>query len=368
MEEKSLGRSGGSGGRSSGGSFGGSRSSGGRAGGSFGVGRSSKGTNGGSIFSGNKSSTSGGGIFGGGSTRTNSPFGGGRTRSSGPFGGGMPIGPIGGNRPSRSSGNGGGCGGCGCLVAIIVLIVAIILFSALTSNFGSLFSRPEADFEITKSTIQREALPKGSVNETDYYYDELDWIGNETKLLSGLRYFYQKTGVQPFLYITDNVNGSNYPSMSQLDDFANTLYDELFTDEAHLLFVFFEFNEGYMTRYVAGTQAKTVIDTEAGDILLDFIDRNYYDDSLDDETFFSKSFSEAADRIMDVTRSPWINVMMVFGVAVIAVVLFIWWRSHKKQKDLEEKRTQEILNTPLDKFDDLEAEQLTKKYEDDNSD
>jgi hypothetical protein len=123
-----------------------------------------------------------------------------------------------------------------------------------------------------------------------------------------------------------------------------------------------------MTRYVAGTQAKTVIDTEAGDILLDFIDRNYYDDSLDDETFFSKSFSEAADRIMDVTRSPWINVMMVFGVAVIAIILFIWWRSHKKQKDLEAKRTQEILNTPLDKFDNLEAERLTKKYEDDNSD
>jgi uncharacterized membrane protein len=370
MEEKSLGRSGGSGGRSSGGSFGGSRSSGGRSGGSFGVGRSSKGTSGGSIFSGSNSRTSSGGIFGGGSTRPSGGgiFGGGNPRPSGGgiFGGGIPTGPIGGNRPSRSSRGGGG--GCGCLVAIIVLIIVIILFSALTSNFGSLFSRPETDFEITKSTIQREALPKGSVNETDYYYDELDWIGNETKLLSGLRYFYQKTGVQPFLYITDNVNGSNYPSMSQLDDFANGLYDELFTDEAHLLFVFFEYNEGYMTRYVAGTQAKTVIDTEAGDILLDFVDRNYYDDSLDDETFFSKSFSEAADRIMDVTRSPWINVMMVFGAAVIAVVLFIWWRSHKKQKDLEEKRTQEILNTPLDKFDDLEAEQLTKKYEDDNSD
>ncbi|MDP3386109.1 MAG: hypothetical protein Q8S24_02650, partial [Eubacteriales bacterium] len=221
---------------------------------------------------------------------------------------------------------------------------------------------------ITKSTVQREALPKGSVNETDYYYDELDWIGNETKLLSGLRYFYQKTGIQPFLYITDNVNGLNYPSMSQLDEFANVLYDDLFTDEAHLLFVFFEYNEGYMTRYVAGTQAKTVIDTEAGDILLDFIDRYYYDDSLDDETFFSKSFTEAADRIMDVTRSPWINVMTVFGVAILAIVLFIWWRANKKQKDLEAKQTEEILNTPLDKFDDLEAERLTKKYEDDDSD
>lgn len=358
-----MARRGGSGGRSSGGSFGGSRSSGGRMGGSFGVGRSSKGTSGGSIFSGNKSSTGGGNIFGGGNTRPSGGgiFGGGNPRPSGGgiFGGGIPTGPIGGNKPSRNRGG----GGCGCVTAIIVLIVVIVLFSILTSNMGSFFSGPETDFEITKSTIQREALPKGSVNETDYYFDELDWIGNETKLLSGLRYFYQKTGVQPFLYITDTVSGTNYPSMSQLDDFANGLYDELFTDEAHLLLVFFEYDDGYMTRYVAGTQAKTVIDTEAGDILLDFIDRNYYDDSLDDETFFSKSFTEAADRIMDVTRSPWINVMIVFGFVVLVIVLFIWWRAHKKQKDLEAKRTEEILNTPLDKFDDLEAKKLTKKYE-----
>ncbi len=353
-----MARRGGSGGRSSGGSFGGSRSSGGRMGGSFGVGRSSKGTSGGSIFGGNKSKTSGGGIFGGGNTRSS---------GGGIFGGGIPTGPIGGNRSSRSRRSGGGCG---CVTVIIVLIVVFVLFSIMTSSMGSFFSGPEKDFEITKSSIEREALPKGSVNETDYYYDDLDWIGNETKLLSGLRYFYQKTGVQPFLYITDTVNGSNYPTMSQLDDFANELYDELFTDEAHLLFVFFEYDEGYMTRYVAGTQAKTVIDTEAGDILLDFIDRNYYDDSLNDETFFSKSFTEAADRIMDVTRSPWINVMIVFGVVVLIIILFIWWRANKRQKDLEAKQTEEILNTPLDKFEDLEAERLTKKYEyeDDDSD
>lgn len=362
-----MARRGGSGGRSSGGSFGGSRSSGGRMGGSFGVGRSSKGTSGGSIFSGNKSRLSGGGVFGGGNTRTSGPFAGSNMGSGGGmFGGGIPTGRVGGNRPAGSGGS--GCGGCGCLTAIIILIIVIVLFSILTSNMGSFFSRPEVDFEITKSTIQREALPKGSVNETDYYYDDLNWIGNETKLLNGLRHFYQKTGVQPFLYITDTVNGSHYPSMSQLDEFANDLYDELFTDEAHLLFVFFEYDEGYMTRYVAGTQAKTVIDTEAGDILLDFIDRNYYDDSLDDETFFSKSFSDAADRIMDVTRSPWINVMIVFGCVVLVIILYVWWRANKKRKDLEEKRTQEILNTPLDKFDDLEAERLTKKYDDDNSD
>lgn len=50
-----------------------------------------------------------------------------------------------------------------------------------------------------------------------------------------MKHFYDKTGVQPYVYITDTVNGSQYPSSSDLQNYANDLYDELFTDEAHIL-------------------------------------------------------------------------------------------------------------------------------------
>lgn len=341
-----MGRGGGSGGRSSGGSFGGSRSSGGRSGGVFSGGRS-----GGSMGSG-----SGGGFFGG--SAGGPLFGGSSGSNRSPFSGG-----------SMGSGGGGGSRGLGCSSLIAVLIIVSIIIAVIfASSSGSVSNSSGGSSEITKSTVVRKALPPGSVNETKYYTDELGWIGNETQLLAGLKQFYQKTGIQPYLYITDTVNNSHSPTASSLDGFANNLYNELFTDEAHLLLVFFEYNKSYMDRYVCGTQAKTVIDGEAADILLDYIDRYYYDNSLSEETFFSKSFADSADRIMTVTRSPWIIVFIIMGGVVLVIILFIWWGHSKKQKNLEIKQTEEMLKTPLQTFGDTEAEELTKKYEDDDED
>ncbi|MCG2729925.1 MAG: TPM domain-containing protein [Acetobacterium sp.] len=266
----------------------------------------------------------------------------------------------GGNDNDNGSGRGSSGCGCGAVILVIIIILIIVVMLGLFTDSGST--------ELTKSTIAREPLPKGSVTETGYYSDDLGWINNQTKMQEGLKHFYQQTGVQPFVVITDTINGSHNPTESELDAYANQLYDQLFTDEAHLLFVFFEYNDAYMDRYVAGTQAKTVIDTEAADILLDYIDRNYYNNSLTDEEFFSNAFGDAADRIMTVTKSPWISaltvIVIIFGVVIITVLLFIWWRRAKNQKNLEAKQTAEMLNTPLEKFDDVEIEDLAKKYED----
>ncbi|MCR6544969.1 hypothetical protein [Dehalobacterium formicoaceticum] len=257
----------------------------------------------------------------------------------------------------------------GCLTIIFILLAIFLLVFILSSVTGIFYSdsgqggSPGVS-EVTKSTVAREPLPAGSVNETAYYTDELGWIKNETKLLAGLKNFYQKTGVQPYLYITDNVNGSHNPSAEELDAYTRTLYDKLFTDEAHLLFVFFEYNNEYMDRYVLGTQAKTVIDREAADILLDYVDRYYYQEGLSDEEFFSKSFSDAADRIMTVTRSPWISVWIILGILALILILFVWWRNAQKQKILKAEKAKEILETPLEKFGNTEAEDLAKKYQD----
>lgn len=244
------------------------------------------------------------------------------------------------------------------------MIVAVLGFSNLSYRSGS----SESSAPITKSTIAREPLPAGSVNETGYYTDELDWIQSKTTLLAGLKHFYQETGVQPYVYITDTVNGSHSPTSEELDTFANSLYDQLFTDEAHILLVFFEYNGGYKDWYVCGTQAKTVIDSEAADILLDYIDRYYYYSNLTEDEFFSKAFSDAADRIMEVTRSPWITVWIVLGAVALLAIAFAWWKHAKKQKNLEAKQTEDMLNTPLEQFGDAEAEELAKKYKDNNQD
>lgn len=82
---------------------------------------------------------------------------------------------------------------------------------------------------------------------------------------------------------------------------------------------------------------------------------------------FSKSFDEAGERIMSVTRSPWIAVWIVLGVLAIVVVAFLWWRSRKKQRNLEDEQTRKILETPLETFGSGEAEKLAKKYESDGN-
>lgn len=342
------------GGRSSGGSFGGSRSSGGRSGGFSSGGRGGS-FGGGSFGSGNR-----GGVFGSGGSRSTggfgSPF---RPRHTPVF-----IPPIYSGRRRSPVGGGGGGFGCGCLISIIIAFIVLMLIISFASSMN--YSSSDSGSNITKSTIQREPLPKGSVMETDYYTDELDWIKKPSQLQVGLKNFYEKTGVQPYLYITDTINGSHYPTTEELDEFAHNLYDELFEDEAHLLLVFFEYDSSgnYMDRYVAGTQAKTVIDMEAADILLDYIDRYYYDSSLSEDEFFSLAFDKAGDRIMTVTKSPWVNVWMIVGIFAILFILFIWWKKAKDKKELEEERKRKILETPLEKFGEGKAEELARKYKD----
>lgn len=345
---------GGGGSRGGGGSFGGSRGGGGRSGGSFGSGR------GGGSFSGR------GGSFGGGSFGGGSSFGGGGGSFGSSFLGAFVGSKLGGGASGGGNNNrpSGGGTGRGCVTIIIALVIIAIIIAVV-------FSVGSSGSDVAKSTVVREPLPKGSATETDYYKDELGWIENKSSLVSGLKHFYEKTGVQPFVYITDTINGSHYPAYNDLEAFANTKYDELFTDEAHLLLVFFEYegNPGkYMDYYVTGTQAKGVVDAEAGTILLDYIDKNYYNSALSEAEFFGNSFSDAADRMMDVTKSPWIIVFVVIGVIVIVVVLFTWWKHGKKQKNLEAQQTAQILNTPIEKYSDQEVENLADKYDNDNKD
>lgn len=245
------------------------------------------------------------------------------------------------------------------LFLVGIIVIAVLLVASLSAQPAG-----TGGGQVTRSTMKREALPQGSVVETGYYTDELDWIGNPTKLSAGMKNFYQRTGVQPYLYITDTIAGSHEPASADAEAFAYAKYDELFKDEAHLLLIFFEYEPNmYHTWYLCGKQAKSVMDAEAMDILLDYVDLYYYQD-LTDEEFFSKAFDDASKRIMEVTSSPWIPVLIAAGVLVMIIVLYVWWGKAKAQKNTEDERTKEILNTPLESFGGGEIDDLAKKYED----
>ena len=339
-----MGRSGGSGGGHSGGGF----SGGGRGGGGF-----------------------SGGSFGGGGRS----FGGGGRSSGGSFGGGYRPGYGGGGfypggmRPPSGGGGGGGCGGCclgqGCLSVIIIVVVLFFIFAVVggmvsTSGSSAVSSGSSSSSSIGKSTVEREALPMSASRETGYYTDEEDWFSRPSTLEKGLKYFYQKTGVQPYVYVVGSSHGT---TISALQAFADEQYDRLFSDEAHYLLVFYDNGAGgYSWAYSVGTQAKTIMDNEANEILADYIDRYYSDGTITDEEFFSLSFEKTADRIMTVTKPASAYIMPVVGVIAVLVIAFIWWRALVKARQKKAEQTAQILNTPLDEMGDPDLEDLEKKY------
>ena len=227
--------------------------------------------------------------------------------------------------------------GCGTSV-VVLLIISIVIVFIIASSFGSLFggSSGSSGGDVIASTVQREALPSGSIKETDFYTDNVSAIENQTVFLAGLKNFRNETGVQPYVYLTNTIDDQD-----SLETYAEALYDKLFTDEAHFLVVFLFSGEDIIQYYFQpGDMAKSIMDQEACDIFEGYLNRYYSDYSLTYEEFFSKSFNDTATRIMTVTTSPWITVLIVLGVVLILVLLFVWWRHAKKQKNLEAKQTE----------------------------
>ncbi|MCL2526970.1 MAG: hypothetical protein FWE42_01030 [Defluviitaleaceae bacterium] len=312
--------------------------------------------------------------------------GGGRRRRGWGMGGGwgwgrrrrMPMGGMGmGPGMMGPRRGGGGCGG-GC-ITLILIIIAIIFVISIISWFGNLASPQNwvqggtiQLTEVTAATRVREALPRGTATDTGpLYTDHLDWIGNRTVLERGMRNFHQATGVRPHVYIIGEIYGTQTPSVSQLGSFARQRYDELFNDEAHVLFLFFENAAGQYGMYVVpGNQAQTVMDQEAQDILMDYAGRYYYMD-ISTEEFFSRVFDSTAERIMHVppnNRTIWMTVIIVAGVLLLVFLLFRWWQRKQEQKNIEAEQLERVLNQPLETIGNPNdaASRLADEYTDPN--
>lgn len=327
---------------------------------------------GGGSFSGSRGGSGFGGGFGSGGSRPGGPRGGG-PRASRPHR--TPI-FIHTPRRTRSVYHGGLGGGCaGNLFSIIFVIVFLMLFSSLFWGSSNREYQENGNYSEITSTIERDPLPSGSVNETGYYTDHLGWIQNSTKLTSGMKKFYKETGVQPYLYLASQ---DEIKKSGSLETLATGLYDQLFTDEAHFLFTYSE-DENYEWEiwFVTGTQATSVIDTEAEEIIYQHFAKYYYTD-LEDEEFFSKVFEEAAEVMMkhetngfDVAK---VALLVVGGVGIVGLIIYGVNKNRKlKLEEQKEKNefTERMMNVPLEKFSDAEADkeldELMKKYQDGES-
>lgn len=298
----------------------------------------------------------GGGGFSGGSRGGSfrSSGGGGRgSRSSG----GFSFGGGGGRYYSRTYAYGRGPVNATITAAILLLFVALLAIS-LASSFGA---------GITRSTVDREKLDSQYVNLSSTWFDDsaMGWISSSKVLEDGLKDFYNKTGVQPYLVITDNIYGDTSPTGQEVWDYGNNIYNSMFTDEGHMVFVFQCVDDGtdYMMAAVTGAQAKTVLDdAEALEILYDYVDSYFWSDRDEDE-MFADAFSDAADRIM--SKQMPLTVVVIIAVVVVAALIAVVIVVKTVTKRAKEKaaETERILNTPVDKFGDKSVEDLKDMYD-----
>jgi hypothetical protein len=215
---------------------------------------------------------------------------------------------------------------------------------------------------ITGSSYQREPLPAGAVNETAYIRDDAKWLVNEDAVKNSMRNFFRVTGVQPYLWITEEIGGSRDASWEEIETAMNALYQKQFTDEGHLILLFYEPSKGvYKTAYLAGSAAKTVIDDEASRIILDYFDKYYYSNMEEDE-YFAVVFDKSADRIMSVSFGMKHVILLIGGL----IVLFILYRTTAmvlRHRRLKRQQDIDILNADVSKIGDDEAARLAEKYQ-----
>lgn len=347
---------------------GGSHSGGGFSGGSRSSGRSGGG------FSGGGSRSGGGGSFGG-----RSSFGGGSYRSRPSGGGYRPAPPLSGRgyRPGPPPGYHGAPprhyrsgtrvgGGCGCSSALVTLIFMIVILSIIFSFSGVSCAGGKS------STVKRDKLESGYVEALYPCYDDgIGWIGSGNKLTKGMDYFYDKTGVQPYLVLVPY--GTVELEAAAEEEYLNNYYDSTFTDEGHFLVAYFACQGDSPSvmdgdfRYITGNSTRTVMDDEALEIFLSYLKKNYNNTSLSVEQLFANSFKESGKAIMKGPIHMRYVVMIIVGMiaAVVIVILLInWWKKRKAQKNKEAEDLEKILSTPLETFGEKELDGLKDKYDD----
>lgn len=202
-------------------------------------------------------------------------------------------------QPRRATGTRRGS----CLSYIIVLVIlfgVLIVASFITnrnSNKNSNSSYNNGHNVISQSGNLNSSITTDVSDASKYFSDRADFISDKATLLSGLKEYEKKTGVTPFLYLTDSINGNTDPTDEEMDTFTCELYDQLFTDENHFLLVFFENDDYYLLWYVCGNEIADSVSTSDTEKVLDYIDKYYENTTLSYEELFSKAYRSAANDI-----------------------------------------------------------------------
>lgn len=237
---------------------------------------------------------------------------------------------------------------------IVVFAMGLgIVFWLIGNNTGSTY--------IPMSTIQRYALPTGiAVGQVGY--STMETPPQNQDLLDSMNYFYDKTGIIPYVCYVRVISSSpipqgylpSYPGLNSSQimaeffghsdghtvkelftetsakAYARNLYNSLFNDEGHLLILHERETSPFGTSaltssekpkmqvwYYCGEEAATVMDTQAGRIFMAYAER--YNGNM------SQTFVSTADDIMTPPNNPdpGVKGLIVFIAGLLAPIVAI---------------------------------------------
>ena len=260
-------------------------------------------------------------------------------------------------------GGNSGCGG-GCLTSVILVILILVLFGIVGAVLNS--DNSSVAENGVESTIVREKLDTKDGFTNDCIKDELGWFDNETKTETGLKRFWNETGVQPYILLRKY--DSSLTTNEEKIAWAENYYEEHFDTENIFLFVYFEEKDedeiGYMS-YVNGHDTSRIMDSEAMEIFWNYLDSNWVKDISTDEMFLD-TFDDTAKTIMHTAKTKeeaqkekasawkWSAVAVtVIGAGIVAVVL-VNKRNKRKKEEAEER--ERILKTSVSDLVDEKSE------------
>ncbi|MBE5944581.1 MAG: TPM domain-containing protein [Lachnospiraceae bacterium] len=266
--------------------------------------------------------------------------------------------------------NGCGCGCSSFFGVIIMMIVILALFSSFSGTRRSnskYYNYKAPSYNDSYSNVERDKFD-GLVQLNGYYSDP-DGIlyDDEIKPLEkGLKHFYETTGVCAFVYFVEELE----PGVDGIEE-AAAIYDELFNDEGHILLLY-DYTNAYMYD-ACGYEIATTLDSEAIDILYDYVEAKWSQDSENLGEIFGGGLAEAADRIMykersfgEKYKSIIITVIVSIVVIIIVSLLYKWWKAKKAQENKEQEDLEKVLSTPLETFG-TTVDDLAAKYDDPNN-
>ena len=158
--------------------------------------------------------------------------------------------------------------------------------------------------DMKKNTTPRTALEYTLPLDTTYFEDENGVLKSEKEITNGLQSFYQKTGVQPYLIITDNLDGDKEPSKEALCAYAAEKYDALFNEQYHFLVIYVcnsdldLSGDKYRVGYHIGDAATAVLDDEAIEFFEEYLKRFTFGFDFDPTDALNCSFIYTSSTIM----------------------------------------------------------------------